>query len=155
MFVCKVFRNYYLARSTNFAKYCTQPASVAAKESDEKPAKTIKKGKREPRTVKIPNDIVQYFTENNLQDVLSLFPNKLLTKKHKIPEHFYIAHPEAATIVAKHLFASCNDDRPLIEVNPGSGILTEKLFKSHLKSVRLYEVNDEFMPRLKVRLWII
>lgn len=155
MFICRVLRNYFPLRVTHFAKYCTEPvASIVAQESAENSAKKTKKGKKEPRTVKIPNDILRFFAENNLQEVLSLFPNKLLGKKHKIPEHFYIIHPEAANIIAKHLIAGCQDDQPLIEVNPGCGVLTEKLFKSHLKSVRLYEVNDEFMPLLKVHTFL-
>lgn len=141
----KFLRNYYPPKILTFTRFCN--VSV-----EQNPSEILKEQRhRKTKVPRLPQqDVYKFFEDNKLLDVYNLFPKKFLSKKFKAPEHFYIAHPNAAEIIANHLKTYCNDDRPFIEINPGPGILTEKLLKSKMKDIRLYEVNDQFVPYLKV-----
>lgn len=146
MLLQKFLKNHFPPKILNFTRFC----AVSVVEQTPSEMLNIKKSRKKHVDRLPPQDLRKFFEDNKLQDVYTLFPKKLLNKKHKAPDHFFISHPNAAEIIANYLISHCNDNCPLIEINPSVGLLTEKLLKSNIQDIRLYEVNDEFIPYLKV-----
>lgn len=108
--------------------------------------------KQQPKKRKVPQDIKeQFFKSDELKTIVNKFPEKFLRKKYKVPGQLYIAHPSAAQCIAPHLTAGIPTDMPVIEVNPGLGLLTQELIDHGLSNLRLYESAKEFLPILEVR----
>ncbi|XP_052859071.1 dimethyladenosine transferase 2, mitochondrial [Drosophila gunungcola] len=81
------------------------------------------------------------------------FPEKLLTRKHKISPHMYVANAEAAQRIGQHLephFQSSGCDT-VMELNSGAGHFTRHLLdrESQFRRIILLESMDHFMPRLQ------
>lgn len=119
----------------------------------------IAKEKSSPKTrvksdksyeIKISKDLNKYYTDNGKANILPLFPEKLLKKKIKTPDTFYIADPTAAKTIAKFVTKNHKSDVPLIEVNPGPGFLTKELLKSDVQNIKLYEHTEHFFADLLV-----
>lgn len=107
---------------------------------------------RRPKTVyKLHEDLKSYFVSPEQKLLLDLFPDKLKRKKQKGPEHLYLSDPATASTVAKHILTDYNGNIPIVEVNPGPGLLTKVLIKRNIvKDLRLFEVHREFLPALEV-----
>lgn len=96
------------------------------------------------------NDFRRTFCTPDLEEILLSFPPKLLNRKHNFPESIYIAHPKAADIIAEHLLKNHNRDTTLVEVNPGLGLLSQKLVESNVEDIRLFEGTRDLFPSLQV-----
>lgn len=104
-----------------------------------------------PPAAKLSDDIKIHFTKSQkLFSIINKFPQKLLTKRHKPSEHMYVADPIAAQTIAPYLIDDLPKDTPLVEINPGPGVLTEEIVKSHVQNIILYEDFNEFLPILQV-----
>lgn len=100
--------------------------------------------------MKMPKDMKKYFESNKKENIMNAFPEKLLVKKQKTPEIIYIADKTTAKIISEHITKDLPADRPLIEVNPGAGILTQELKKMNVNDLRLFENDSFFTQTLKV-----
>lgn len=114
--------------------------------------KDLPKRTRRPKTVyKLHEELKSYFVSPEQVALLDLFPEKLKRKKQKGPEHMYITDPATASTIAQHLLFDYNGNVPVVEVNPGPGLLTEELLKAAIVTdLRLFEVYREFLPALEV-----
>ena len=82
-------------------------------------------------------------------------PNNRKTYNRVIETYFTIRDPNIADIVAKHVTSDLPDNSVIFESCPGSGVLTKKLLKSGVQSVRVFESNPSFLKDLEVsQLWI-
>lgn len=110
------------------------------------------KRKRRPKTVyKLHDELKNYFVSPEQRALLDSFPENLKRKKQKGPEHLYLADPETASTVAKHILLDYNGNVPIVEVNPGPGLLTKELLKRKIVTdMRLFEVQRDFLPALEV-----
>ncbi|EDW83085.1 uncharacterized protein Dwil_GK22500 [Drosophila willistoni] len=82
----------------------------------------------------------------------SEFPEKLLSKKQKIPSHMYVANAEIAkeidSCIDPHVRESKCDT--IMELNPGVGHFTRHLLdrEKQFRKIILLESMEHFMPRL-------
>ena len=106
-----------------------------------------RKSSTEPR---ISKDIQSYFSNKEREFVLKQFPDKLLRKKIKTPENLYICDEGCAELIANYITKSDGYDKPVIEVNPGLGMLSKHLLKRTTNDLMLYENNEFFNTELNV-----
>lgn len=130
--------------SSNSANLSTSMATLDLADNTESSAAN------KPR---LSEDFRRTFCTPELEDVLQSFPPKLLNRKHNIPETMYIAHPRAADIVAEHLLKNHNRDTTFVEINPGVGLLTQRIIEANVEDVRLFEGTREMLPALHVRVF--
>ena len=82
------------------------------------------------------------------------YPEKLLTKKQKTPDHMYLANAEAAQTMSELIEPFINElpaeTVTALELNPGMGWFTQKLLdrEQRFKRIILHESMDHFMPKL-------
>lgn len=108
-----------------------------------------RKTSTEPR---ISKDIQSHFSNKEREFVLKQFPDKLLRKKIKTPENMYICDEGCAELIADYITNSDGNDKPVIEINPGLGLLSKHLLKRTTNDLMLYENNEFFNTELHVRL---
>lgn len=82
-----------------------------------------------------------------------LFPKKILHRKHKTPNQFYLANEKIAHTIDQHLdqyFQETPCDT-IMEINPGVGYFTRKLIdrEDKFKKIILVESMDFFLPNLE------
>ncbi|XP_050069764.1 dimethyladenosine transferase 2, mitochondrial [Anopheles maculipalpis] len=99
----------------------------------------------------IPKDILEHFQTAEGMDasVLKHFPSSILRKSSLNTERFYIANRATAERIADIIAHDLPPDRPLLEINPGPGLLTKELLKRNITNLRLYETESAFEARLR------
>lgn len=101
--------------------------------------------------INVAEDVRRHYCTPELDAIMRSFPDKYLRKKYRYPETFYIADPQGAAQLEQLMFADApaNDQRTFVEVNPGPGLLTQRLVDGgRVRDLRLYETNREFVPAL-------
>lgn len=98
------------------------------------------------KNVKGSKKILNYFTKNDQESALKLFPTclkRITSKKNQI---LYIADQNAANAIADKIAHYRIKDVPFIEVNPGPYILTHELVcKMNLKEICLIQKKEDFL----------
>jgi dimethyladenosine transferase 2 len=100
--------------------------------------------------MRISKDIQEHFRTPEQVDILRKFPEKLLRKKIKTPEHLYIADPNTAKIISKYLIQDVVKEKPFLEINPGLGLLTKELLDNTENKILLFEAEEKFAASMKV-----
>lgn len=114
------------------------------------------KGKRRKKKVdsshelKISDKIQTYFNENDHGNMLKAFPESLLRIKRNPDISLYLASEGSARIIADVLTKNLQKEKPLLEINPGLGLLTKLLINETENDLLLYESEPHFHPELKV-----
>jgi hypothetical protein len=107
---------------------------------------------QEPRKPKPLRDrkTFQYFNHPDRSDALR-YP-EILFKRRTIKklEQFYVADNSGATIINEELKKNLPDDKPLMEVNCGVGLLTKKLLNETKNDLYLYESEKDLLENLTV-----
>ncbi|XP_055595536.1 dimethyladenosine transferase 2, mitochondrial [Uranotaenia lowii] len=100
---------------------------------------------------KVINEIEEYFRQNDRDSkLLAKFPPSILRRNPANADRFYLASQETAKIISQHVTTGLSQDVPLIEVNPGLGILTRELLTKRKSSqLILIETDQNFEPDLK------
>lgn len=125
-----------------------------------------RKVKTEPTISPTAKEFEKYF-KNERWELLKGLPDKLLKKKQKIPDVLYVAGEgkndykfrlitisqkslliDSANIIADTI-ATNTDDTPIVEVNPGPGIVTEKILNKKPSSLSLIDINELLLNRLE------
>uniref|UniRef100_A0A182TAI1 rRNA adenine N(6)-methyltransferase n=1 Tax=Anopheles maculatus TaxID=74869 RepID=A0A182TAI1_9DIPT len=101
--------------------------------------------------IAVPKDILEHFQTADGMDasVLKHFPPSIVRKSSLNTERFYVASRATAERIADVITQDLPPDRPLLEINPGPGLLTEQLLKRKVTNLRLYETESAFEPRLR------
>lgn len=111
--------------------------------------KTTQKLKSNYET-KVVKEISAYFGSPGSENILQSFPEKLLKRK-KAPEGFYIATESAAKQIFDALKSyKLQPDKPIIEVNPGLGLLTKHLVNETGNDLILFEPIESFHSNISV-----
>lgn len=98
---------------------------------------------------RMSEDLRQHFHTHEQREMLATYPKKILRKKQKSPEHLYLADALATQSIVPHLLHCYSSKMPIVEVNPGTGILTQELLKHEtITDLRLFESHREFLPLL-------
>lgn len=93
-----------------------------------------------------------YFWQNGSHAKLQSLPNFLLRHSPaKRPEHLYVAVDSDAERIANVIKTKRNDNVPLIEMQPGPGILTEYLQSIDERTLVLCEDDVDFAAKMLVR----
>lgn len=113
-----------------------------------KAAKEIKLPKR--KSTKTENEVYKYFNYPE-RKLAHSFPETFFVKKRgKTPDNFYIASNVAASTIADSLKKDLQADKLIMEINPGIGLLTEKLIKETDNDLFLYEAHEQLFDKLAV-----
>lgn len=98
---------------------------------------------------KLAADVVNYLKSfPEYEGLIKQLPKSLL-KKYKNPESMYLINKKTAKEIAKTIKSSL-DKSPVVEVNPGLGILSEELLQVHRGPHFMYECSTHFIPHLSV-----
>lgn len=126
---------------------------ISDQESDEKNVNTMQKLKKtvddQHVEQKIPKEMLSHFNVRDRKFVLDDFPRKLIQKK-KVPDSLYLASKKSAKTIANALKTDLRPDIPIIEANPGVGLITGLLMKEVENDIFLYEPNEEFLKPINV-----
>lgn len=98
-------------------------------------------------TNKGASDVIKYL-ENTVvyKDIKDMLPKSLL-RKYKTPESMYLINRDTAKVIANTVKNDINNS-PVIEVNPGLGLLTEQLLNCQKNHIYLYEASMHFTQQL-------
>lgn len=109
----------------------------------------LNKQNDENKSLKLAADVVNYLESSpEYEGLIKQLPKSLL-KKYKSPESMYLINKKTAKEIAKTIKRSL-DKSPVVEVNPGVGILSEELLKVHSGPHFIYESSTHFTPHLSV-----
>lgn len=94
-------------------------------------------------------DVVNHLNKSpEYEGLIKQLPKSLL-KKYKNPESMYLINRKTAEEIANTI-KSFLDKSPVVEVNPGLGLLSEELLKVHSGPHFFYESSSHFEPHLSV-----
>lgn len=147
-------RSHFLKLSDNFFQNIKR-FSVKLNENISELQKPFQSDKLKRKRVvntdsKINREFLQYFGEEDKELIFKSFPDKTLKRKFKSPDHLYLADRKCAKTIAGFLTAHNTDEKPIVEVNPGIGLLTNELIENTGSKLILYELHDIFLPNLNV-----
>lgn len=98
-----------------------------------------------------PKLVRDYFDEVKCKENLRLFPREILRRsRRKNPEELYAAVDSEAIRIADAIESKRNRNVPLLEVNPGPGVLTKYIHNSEAETRLLLENRPDFILQLKV-----
>ncbi|CAG4953924.1 unnamed protein product [Parnassius apollo] len=93
---------------------------------------------------KLSADVINYLeNDSQYKHLIEKLPKSLL-RKYKTPESMYLINKKTAKEIAKSVVSYLDEDSPLVEINPGFGLLSEELLKYHTKHLYLYETSAHF-----------
>lgn len=110
----------------------------------------INRENEEKKPPKVAADVLNFLqsTPEN-RNIIEKLPKSLL-KKYKSPESMYLIDRKTAKEITKTIKNYLDKGSPLIEVNPGLGLLSEELLKCQGGHIYMYESLNNFSPILKV-----
>lgn len=109
----------------------------------------LNKQNNEKDSPKLATDVVDYLTNSpEYEGLIKQLPKSLL-KKYKCPESMYLINRKTAKEIAKAI-KSLLGNSPVVEVNPGLGLLSEELLRVHRGPHFFYESSSHFAPNLSV-----
>ncbi|XP_049954047.1 dimethyladenosine transferase 2, mitochondrial [Schistocerca serialis cubense] len=96
-------------------------------------------------------EISNYFqTKESLRNVLKDVPGKILKMRRKIPEALYLVDDDVADEIVTAINKEVESlNSPIIEANPGLGLITKRLLNCGAQNLQLYESSAEFKARLQ------
>lgn len=97
------------------------------------------------------NEISVYLNSKEcLKNKLPVIPSRLLVRRVKSPESLYLIDSDIADEIF-YLIRSdlLSTDSHIIEVNPGLGLITQKLLATEIQKLRLFETEQHFVSLLK------
>uniref|UniRef100_A0A1B0DNZ7 rRNA adenine N(6)-methyltransferase n=1 Tax=Phlebotomus papatasi TaxID=29031 RepID=A0A1B0DNZ7_PHLPP len=114
------------------------------------PERVRRKRKTKTKDSESPQeDLLTYFTSEKQRNTLGSFPRNYFNKKLNTPNHLYIADETVARNIADCVAASSSKDTPILEINPGCGILTQQLLRVTNQKIHLFESVEEFSKNLE------
>lgn len=109
----------------------------------------LNKQNDEKDSPKLAADVINYLKNcQEYEGIIKELPKSLL-KKYKTPESMYLINKKTAKDIAKTI-KKLLDNSPVVEVNPGLGVLSEELLQVHKGPHYFYENSTHFEPHLIV-----
>lgn len=106
-----------------------------------------RKSEKEP---KVAPDVVKFIDSSpEYQQLKDSLPKSLL-RKYKNPESMYLIDTHTAKHITQAIKKHLDNVSPVIEVNPGLGILTRELLQNQKNCIYAYETLNHFTPHLQV-----
>lgn len=104
----------------------------------------------EKQGTKVSQEVINYL-ESSLEykNIINIVPKSLL-RKYKAPETMYLINENTARNITETLKKYIEKDAPVVEVNPGPGLLTQELLQCQKNKLYLYETSNHFAQLLKV-----
>lgn len=99
----------------------------------------------------------QHFSLKGKNEALHFPESFFIKKKSKIPDNFYIADKLAALKIINELKKDLPEDKLIMEVNPGIGLLTQMLIDETKNDIFLYESEELLFYKVAVsgrKLWL-
>lgn len=146
----KLFRQHIICNNLHLNGIVSKFTTVSSPEPIADANDALKSTTVPTNKPRLHEDFRRTFCTPELEQILEGFPPKLRNRKHNFPETLYVAHPKAVNIIAEHLLKDHRRDKTLVEINPGLGLLTQKLIESNVEDIRLFEGTREFLPALQV-----
>lgn len=96
-------------------------------------------------------EINDYFqTKESLRNILKDVPAKILKVRRKAPDALYLVDDDVADDVVTTINKEVETlDSPIIEANPGLGLITKRLLNCGAQNLQLYESNGDFKAHLQ------
>lgn len=114
-----------------------------------KAAKELKLPKRKSTAI-TEKEVYKYYNYAD-RKVAHSFPETFFVKKRgKTPDNFYVASNLAASTIANSIKKDLPADKLIMEINPGIGLLTEKLITETDNDLFLYEAHEQLFDKLAV-----
>lgn len=115
-------------------------------------AERKKRAKKDSDELNVQKDILKYYSENAEKSVALQYPDTILRKfnKKKKLDGLYIADALGIDKIFNAITKNLPDDMPIIEANPGIGILTRKLMNETKNPLILFEPDKIMYDKLKV-----
>lgn len=105
----------------------------------------------EKQETKVSQEVINYLESSpEYKNIINIVPKSLL-RKYKAPETMYLINENTARNITETLKKYIEKDAPVVEVNPGPGLLTQELLQCQKKKLYLYETSNHFAQLLKVR----
>ncbi|KAJ0173608.1 hypothetical protein K1T71_010757 [Dendrolimus kikuchii] len=99
------------------------------------------------KSTKVASDVVKFLQNSDeYRDVTDKLPKSLL-RKYRSPESMYLINRKTAKDIVNTVKEHLNDS-PIIEVNPGLGLITERLLHCQKNHIYLYESLSYFSQHL-------
>lgn len=96
------------------------------------------------------SEVYKHFNNEERKKALE-FPEGHFKKKRKtMSQEFYVADKLGAFKIIKHLKKNLPKEKPVIEINPGVGILTQLLINETSNDLFLYELDENLLSNLNV-----
>ncbi|XP_049805483.1 dimethyladenosine transferase 2, mitochondrial isoform X2 [Schistocerca nitens] len=107
--------------------------------------------RKRKRRITQSEEISNYFqTKESLRNVLKDVPGKILKMRRKIPEALYLVDDDVADEIVTTINKEVESlNSPIIEANPGLGLITKRLLNCGAQNLQLYESSAEFKARLQ------
>lgn len=113
----------------------------------EKPKKQKREKYLDPT---IQKDLYKHFNQINRQNALEYPPEILAKTKKKTIDGFYIADSHGADMVFEAVTKNLSSEKPLLEVNPGLGMLTKRLLAETENKLLLCEPDKFCFDKITV-----
>lgn len=104
----------------------------------------------EKKDLKLATDVLNY-VENTPEicEMKDKLP-KSLFRKYKTPESMYLINQNTAKIIAKSVTKHISTTSPIVEVNPGLGILSKELLHHLSNHIYMFELSNHFSQHIGV-----
>lgn len=122
--------------------------TVVTETKIEEPVK--KKPRKRTTEQKRSKEITAYFDTPERRHILDSYPEAILRKKMKIPDQLYNTSESAAMTIMNHLKKDLPPDRPIFELFPGQGLLTNLIIEETPNNLILFEPETKFHKNLEV-----
>jgi hypothetical protein len=133
----------------NFLTICRSASTQPLKEDKvllrvKKKLEKNEKPRKSSGTPSFPKDMQKYFETNMRKNVLTTYPENLLKKKNLLPTGSYLTCKKTARIIADELLKNLPAGLPILEANPGTGLITSQLLENSTNPIFLYEPESYF-----------
>lgn len=135
-------------KNCGLRNFITEAPTVETKNNDDS-----KKSERRNTNKKQMNEIKTYLsTIDSMLNVKEIIPNRFLKRNNKYPDDLYLVDAEIAKkIVSTIKPYIANDNKSVIETNPGFGYITKGLLDKGLQKMHVYESTVYFRNYILVR----
>lgn len=115
----------------------------------------VNRENKEKEPPKVASDVINYLQSSaENRELIDRLPKTLL-RKYKTPESMYLINRNTAKVISKTIKDHLDTNSPLIEVNPGLGLLSQELLECQSGHIYMYESLNSFSSNLNVSVYTL